>query len=80
MSSVLTIRVPEELQQELGGLAEMTGRSRSWLAAEAIREYLERERWQIAEIHEAIAEADAGDFAESEETATVFAKWSRHAG
>ncbi|MGC9128984.1 MAG: CopG family ribbon-helix-helix protein, partial [Acidithiobacillus sp.] len=40
MSSVLTIRVPEELQQELGGLAEMTGRSRSWLAAEAIREYL----------------------------------------
>jgi RHH-type rel operon transcriptional repressor/antitoxin RelB len=79
MSSVLTIRVPEDLQQELGGLAEMTGRSRSWLAAEAIREYLERERWQIAEIHDAIAEADTGDFAKPEETAAVFAKWARRA-
>ncbi len=76
MSSVLTVRVSEELQQELGGLAQMTGRSRSWLAAEAIREYLEREHWQISEIHDAITEADAGDFASQEEMAAVFAKWS----
>lgn len=79
MSSVLTIRVPEELQQDLGNLAEMTGRSRSWLAAEAIREYLERERWQIAQIHEAIVEAEAGDFASPEETAAVFEKWKQRA-
>ncbi len=80
MSSVLTIRVPEELQHDLGNLAEMTGRSRSWLAAEAIREYLERERWQIAQIHEAVAEADAGDFASPEETTAVFEKWAHRAG
>jgi predicted transcriptional regulator len=63
MSSVLTIRVPEEVHQDLGSLAEMTGRSRSWLAMEAIKEYLEREQWQVSQIHEAITEADAADFA-----------------
>ncbi|MHB1735288.1 MAG: CopG family ribbon-helix-helix protein [Acidithiobacillus sp.] len=80
MSSVLTIRVPEEVHQNLGSLAEMTGRSRSWLAMEAIKEYLEREQWQVSQIHEAIAEADAGDFASQEEVAAVFGKWTSRAG
>ena len=46
MSSVLTIRAPEAVQHDLESLAEMTGRSRSWLAMEAIKEYLEREQWR----------------------------------
>jgi len=80
MSSVLTIRVPEEVHQNLGSLAEMTGRSRSWLAMEAIKEYLEREQWQVSQIHKAITEADAGDFASQEEVAAVFDKWTSRAG
>ena len=80
MSSVLTIRVPEEVQHDLGSLAEMTGRSRSWLAMEAIKEYLEREQWQVSQIHEGLAEADAGDFATTEEVAAVFDKWASRAG
>lgn len=80
MSSVLTIRVPEEVHQDLGSLAEMTGRSRSWLAMEAIKEYLEREQWQVSQIREALAEADAGDFASQEEVAAVFGKWTSRAG
>ncbi|MBU2854394.1 MULTISPECIES: CopG family ribbon-helix-helix protein [Acidithiobacillus] len=58
----------------------MTGRSRSWLAMEAIKEYLEREQWQVSQIREAIAEADAGDFASQEEVAAVFGKWTSRAG
>ncbi|AEM47357.1 DNA-binding CopG-like domain-containing protein [Acidithiobacillus ferrivorans SS3] len=88
MSSVLTIRVPEEVQHDLGSLAEMTGRSRSWLAMEAIKEYLEREQWQVSQIHEwqvsqiheGLAEADAGDFATTEEVSAVFDKWASRAG
>ncbi len=80
MSSVLTIRVPEEVQHDLETLAEMTGRSRSWLAMQAINEYLERERWQVSQIHEGIAEADAGDFATKEEVAALFHQWDPRAG
>ena len=80
MSSVLTIRVPEEVHQNLGSLAEMTGRSRSWLAMEAIKEYLEREQWQVSQIREAIVEADAGDFASQEEVVAVFGKWTSREG
>ncbi|UTV82405.1 ribbon-helix-helix protein, CopG family (plasmid) [Acidithiobacillus sp. YTS05] len=75
MSFAMTIRVPDEVRDELEALAKMTGRTRSWLAAEAINEYLERERWQVAQIQEGLAAADAGDFADPEEVATVFGKW-----
>lgn len=80
MSSILSIRVPEEVQHDLGSLAEMTGRSRSWLAMEAIKEYLEREQWQVSQIHEGLAEANAGDFATTEEVTAVFDKWASRAG
>ena len=79
MSSVLTIRVPEAVQDDLESLAEMTGRSRSWLAMEAIKEYLEREQWQVSQIHVGLAEADAEDFASTEEVAAVLDKWASRA-
>ncbi len=79
MSSVLTVRVPEETQQDLLSLAKVTGRSRSWIAMQAIHEYLERERWQVSQIQEGIAEADAGDFATTEEVAALFEQWDPRA-
>ncbi len=42
-STTLTIRVPGEVKEKLGRLAERTRRSRSFLAGEAIESYLERE-------------------------------------
>lgn len=80
MSSVLTIRVSEDLRKSLDSLSEMTGRSRSWLAMEAIKDYLDREQWQIAETHAALAEADSGDFATGDEVAAVMTKWIDLAG
>lgn len=44
MTSVtMTIRVPSELHDKLGRLSEGTRRSRSYLAAEAVAAYVERE-------------------------------------
>lgn len=79
MSSVLTIRVPEAVQDDLESLAEMTGRSRSWLAMEAIKEYLEGEQWQASQIHVGLVDADAEDFASTEEVAAVLDKWASRA-
>ena len=47
---------------------------------EAIRDFIERESWQIAEITQAIQEADAGDFASDDELNALGAKWNNNAG
>jgi predicted transcriptional regulator len=56
-------------------LAAATHRSKSFLAAEAIREFVELNEWQIREIQAALQEADAGDFASADEVNDVFGRW-----
>lgn len=75
MSNTMTIRLPDEDKQRLGKLAAATRRSRSFLAAEAIHEYIELNEWQIDEINEALSEADRGEFATDAEVTAVFDGW-----
>jgi RHH-type transcriptional regulator, rel operon repressor / antitoxin RelB len=58
-SEVVTVRLAPELKAKLDALAISTKRSKSWLAAEAIAQYLEQEAWQIERIEEAVAVADS---------------------
>ena len=76
MSSLVSIRTSPEMLQQFSALAEATGRSRSFLINQAMREFLEREAWQVSAIRQAVREADAGDFATDEEVAALDAKWS----
>ena len=75
-TAVLTLRVPVEVKEQLDRLADVTHRSKSWLAGEAIRQYLDLEAWQIGEISQALSEADMGDFATDAEVAAVKAKYA----
>lgn len=75
-SAILTLRVPVEVKQQLDKLAEVTHRSKSWLAGEAIKQYLDLEAWQIGEIGQALIEANAGDFASDAEVAAVVKKYA----
>jgi len=75
MSTTLTIRLESELKSRLDVLAEATRRSKSFLAAEAIRDFIEVNEWQVREIKAALEEADNGDFATDQATNKVFAKW-----
>ncbi len=75
-TTILTVRVPQEVKDQLGKLAEATHRSQSFLGGEAIRRYLELEAWQIAETLQAITEADAGDFATDAELNAVVKKYA----
>ena len=77
--ATLSLRLPDDIEGSLAQLAKATGRSKSFLAVDALREYLAREAWQIAEIQQALAEADAGDFASTDEVAAVRDKWTKHA-
>ncbi len=75
MTAAFTIRLDDQMLAKLDALAADTDRSRSWLAAKAIEDYLERNAWQIARIKDGIAEADRGEFASDEEVEAVFAKY-----
>jgi RHH-type transcriptional regulator, rel operon repressor / antitoxin RelB len=75
MSTTITIRLDDEVKDRLDALAEATHRSKSFLAAEAIRDYVENNEWQIGEIRAAMKEADAGDFASAKEVAAMARKW-----
>ena len=79
MQTSMSMRLPKDLATQLESLAEATGRTKSFLAMQALREFLEREAWQVAEIKKALQEADAGDFASDEEMASLDAKWVYHA-
>lgn len=71
----MSLRIPEEIEQQLNQLAESTGRTKSWIANQAIQDYLAKELWQINEIKTAITEADAGTFASETEVRNAFSKW-----
>jgi predicted transcriptional regulator len=71
-SSTMTVRLGRDIKTRLEQLARATQRSKSFLAAEAIRDYVELNEWQIAEIESAIQEAERGEFASDSEVADVF--------
>jgi RHH-type transcriptional regulator, rel operon repressor / antitoxin RelB len=60
-STTFTVRVDVSAKKRLERLAKSTGRSRSFLAAEAINEYLDVNEWQVAGIKRAIASLDRGE-------------------
>jgi predicted transcriptional regulator len=71
----MTIRLDDEVKERLDRLAEATERSKSYLAAEAVRAYVEINEWQIAEVRAALKEADAGDFADDKDVTKLVRKW-----
>lgn len=54
----------------------MSARTKSFLAIDALTNYVQSESWQIRDIHEVIKEADAGEFATDEQVKAVFSKYS----
>jgi RHH-type rel operon transcriptional repressor/antitoxin RelB len=60
-STTFTLRVETEVKKRLEKLARSTGRSRSFLAAQALNEYLDLNEWQVAGVKQAIAALDRGE-------------------
>lgn len=73
--STVTARLSEETALKLNQLAQTTKRSKSFLVAQALENFLEEQTWQVAQIRESLAQADAGKFASKSEVQEAFAKW-----
>ena len=57
----LSARIPPEIRVKLDELSQATGRTKSFLAAEAIENYLTTQSWQVKAIKEAVRKADSKD-------------------
>lgn len=66
----VTVRLPTGLQARVDALAQALDQPTSWVIEQAVEAFVE-----IENIKQALAEADAGDFASDAEVEEVFAKW-----
>ncbi len=71
----INVRLPEALHKQIEELAKATARTKSFLAIDALTNYVQSESWQIRYIQEGIQEADAGEFASDQQVKAVFAKY-----
>jgi predicted transcriptional regulator len=74
VSEPVTLRLDPAIRKRLDRLAKATERSRAALAAEAVRQFVELNEWQISAIEEGLREADRGQFIDH---ARLKSKWEK---
>jgi RHH-type transcriptional regulator, rel operon repressor / antitoxin RelB len=74
-STTFTVRVDVTTKKRLEKLAKSTGRSRSFIAAEAIDAYLDVNEWQVAGIKQAIASLERGEGVPHDQVKEWIASW-----
>jgi RHH-type transcriptional regulator, rel operon repressor / antitoxin RelB len=79
-SSTFSVRVDSGMKKRLEKLAESTGRSRSFLTAEALNEYLDVNEWKVAGIRQAISSLDKGEGMSHADVRRTIKSWERRSG
>jgi RHH-type rel operon transcriptional repressor/antitoxin RelB len=74
-STTFTLRVEADVKNRLEKLAKSTGRSRSFLAAEALSEYLDVNEWQVAGVKKAMGSLDRGEGVPHEQVKAWVNSW-----
>ncbi|MBC7955890.1 MAG: CopG family transcriptional regulator [Cytophagales bacterium] len=70
----VSVRLPNELKDKMEAYAQLTGRTKSYVAMEALASYFEWRMPQIEDLKAAVQAADEGDFAKDDAVAAVFAR------
>jgi RHH-type rel operon transcriptional repressor/antitoxin RelB len=76
-STTFTVRVEPKVKKRLEKLAKSTGRTRSFLAAEALNDYLDLNEWQVAGVKQAIGSLDRGEGVPHQEIKDWVNSWGR---
>lgn len=58
ISEQFSLRIPTETKSRLEELAQATGRTKAFLALDAIERYLDMEAWQIKAIQKGVKDVD----------------------
>jgi RHH-type rel operon transcriptional repressor/antitoxin RelB len=77
MTTTLSVRIDTDTKKRLEALAKPSGRSKSFLAAEAIAAFVEAESWQLDEIQSGIMELDDGRGVPHKDLTNWLCSWGR---
>ena len=77
MTETLSIRLDTDTKKRLDALAQSSKRSKSFLAAEAIAQYVEAEEWQLAEVRAGLADLDEGHSVSHEKASKWLRSWGK---
>ena len=77
MTHTVSIRLDDDVLNKLDALTKATDRSRAWLMAHAVEQYVEHEAWQIEAIQSTLAKIRQGGaaFASEEEVTRWLESW-----
>jgi RHH-type transcriptional regulator, rel operon repressor / antitoxin RelB len=73
--ALVSLRIEEELAERLTNLAKATGRTKSFIASQAIQDYLALQEWQVTAIQAGIDAADSGELVDHAEAVKVLNGW-----
>ncbi len=76
---LVSARVSSEVANRLASLSKSTHRSKSFLASQAIEEFLNVQEWHVEAIKEGIAAAKKGDVKSHEEAIAILNTWGKNA-
>ncbi len=76
-TSLMSIRMSESLAERLESLAKATDRSKSYLAAMAIEEFVAVQEWQVQAIQEGMAEAQSGKIVSHDKALKELKRWGK---
>lgn len=79
-NTLVSVRLPDDLRQEVDEFARLTRRSRSFVVKEALSAFIEEARAYRQAIDEASAEADRGIFVSGEAVDEWLASWGSTEG
>lgn len=76
-TDILTLRLDPATSRRLGQLCKATDRTKSRLAAEAIRRFLDENAWQVAAIEAGARAADKGEVVPQHDVEQWVKSWAR---
>ncbi len=77
MSKPISIRVTDRTLERLERMSRATDRSKSFLAAQAIEDFLDLQEWQVAAIQKGIEQAERGEVVPHEEALKALDRWRK---
>jgi predicted transcriptional regulator len=77
-SKTVSVRLDPDTLERLGILATVMNRPKAWLMAQAIRQYVEDQVWQVEAIRKAVDRLESGEakFAGQPQVAAWLESWS----
>jgi RHH-type transcriptional regulator, rel operon repressor / antitoxin RelB len=76
-TTLISVRVPAEIAKRLEQLAEALDRSKSYVAAQAIEEFLALQEWQVSAVRRGLQQAEKGKLHTHEQALERLGRWRR---